>query len=98
VILKLSDNGMFETVAALPGGEAWAAGQGIMARWNGHAWAAVPDQIAGASTVGDVLGLAGTSANDVWAVGTADLSDNADIEHWNGRTWSLVLQYSSESA
>ena len=97
LIPQLSDNGMFETVTTLPGGEAWAAGQGIMARWNGRMWAAVPDQIADAGPGDEVLGLAGTSANDVWAVGTADLSDNADIEHWNGRTWNLVLQYSSAS-
>ena len=60
--------------------------------WNGAAWTAVPSPSPG--DVQDVLhSVSGVSSNDVWAVGTADFSDNTTqdlIEHWDGTAWTRV--------
>lgn len=60
--------------------------------WNGAAWTAVPSPSPG--DVQDVLhSVSGVSSDDVWAVGTADFSDNTTqdlIEHWDGTAWTRV--------
>ena len=38
----------------------------------------------------DFTGVWGSGPNDVWAVGTSELTDSATIAHWNGAAWSLV--------
>ena len=60
-----------------------------MEHWNGTAWSVVPSP-----NVGPVLtlshGVAAVSANDVWAVGSYDVTDKALVEHWDGTAWSVV--------
>jgi hypothetical protein len=38
----------------------------------------------------DLRGVAGLSANDVWAVGTANNGNSTLVLRWNGSTWNLV--------
>ncbi|MGI5206952.1 hypothetical protein ACQEU6_35925 [Spirillospora sp. CA-108201] len=81
----------------------WAgAGQPATAHWNGTSWTTVPfPQVDGtvrgevASALSDVYAA---SENDVWAVGTAEVSDGAGgsdgrsmLAHWDGTKWTNVL-------
>jgi hypothetical protein len=62
-------------------------------RWNGTAW-----QLEQTPNVGsgdnDLVAVAAVSPSDVWAVGfstpTSTSTNRALIEHWDGRTWSVV--------
>jgi hypothetical protein len=83
-------------VSALSPTQAWAVGDiyspatPIIYRWNGAAWrqmsaGAVPD-----SSLRDVAGI---SANDAWAVGYQEVSDEEDLTvalHWDGARWTHV--------
>ncbi|MEO8973437.1 MAG: hypothetical protein ABI406_17765 [Ktedonobacteraceae bacterium] len=92
-------------IAAISANDIWAAGfssgdqtvQGMQAtlieHWNGTAWTVVQSQSPG--TNGNTLSaITAISANDVWAVGNTDNgspgTNNALIEHWNGKSWSNV--------
>jgi hypothetical protein len=59
----------------------------LIMHWNGKKW--TPVSIAGGAWLS---GLAGVSANNVWAVGNIDghgSGRGAAIVHWNGKAWSL---------
>jgi hypothetical protein len=61
--------------------------------WNGHKWSVVPSPSpAGADNI--LLAVAAVSRTDVWAVGSFVVSgfgpSRTLIEHWDGRTWSVV--------
>jgi hypothetical protein len=64
----------------------------VIDHWNGSSWSrfAAPDPIPTEPT--QLLGVDGTSASDVWAVG--ETSSGADwhtlIEHFDGSRWSIV--------
>lgn len=101
--------GSNELVAAamLSASDVWAVGdqynppspalsQPLIEHWDGASWSVVP-----VSPPGDgasLAGVAGTSANDIWAVGLQTRvggSGQADttqplIEHWNGTAWTVV--------
>jgi hypothetical protein len=57
--------------------------------WNGTRWAAVAAPAVGANR-NDLVGVSGSAANDVWAVGSESggATSGALIEHWNGSGWS----------
>jgi hypothetical protein len=63
----------------------------LIEHWNGQQWSVItsPDL---ASEDSCLLGVAGVSPSDVWAVGVSSTGDTfgALIEHWNGRQWSVI--------
>ena len=73
-----------------------AAGQAPPAppayHWNGTAWSLTPTPSLGVN--GSLTAVSGSSATDVWAVGSTVLSgyrQHASLyEHWNGSAWSVV--------
>ena len=90
-------------VAAVSATDAWAVGSGIgsygwqtlIEHWNGTQWTAVARGPHPGGFTDGLHGVAASSANDVWAVGTAygptpSSPDKPIIEHWNGSQWSIV--------
>jgi erythromycin esterase-like protein len=87
--------------------DTWAVGlsviggvdQTLALHWNGSTWTRVttPDP-GGAGVSNDLVGVAGTAANDVWAVGSTGPAASAKaitrngtlILHWNGSHWAQV--------
>ncbi len=59
----------------------------LVEHWNGKTWSVVPSlnpSPEGEGNYPDSLGIiAGSSANDIWAVGDG-------TAHWNGKAWSIV--------
>lgn len=83
------------SVAPIGPDDVWAVGhaggQDILMYWNGTEWSIVP----GPDTAfgGYLFDVAGTAANDVWAVGvhtTNRLTQAARILHWDGTRWERV--------
>src|SRR5262249_6437621 len=81
--------------------DVWAVGSGrdgegafhaIALHFDGRAWSAVSPRDPGSN--GNVLyGVVARAPDDVWAVGQQIGSappDDALVEHWNGRRWSVV--------
>jgi hypothetical protein len=90
--------------------DTWAVGvsviggvdQTLALHWNGSSWTRVttPDP-GGAGVASDLVGVAGTSANDTWAVGDTGPSGPSGsakaitrnetlILHWDGSHWTRV--------
>jgi len=70
-------NGRFETLAE---------------HWNGHSWSVIPTPDPG-STGNHLYAVDAVARDNVWAVGQrlgAQAPDQALVEHWNGRRWSVV--------
>lgn len=70
--LALTSGGTLAAVTAISATDAWAARFGgprddliVIEHWNGTAWTLVPSPV----HVGELVGLAASSASDVWAVG-----------------------------
>ena len=61
--------------------------------WDGARWSVVPSANRGIFH-NELDSLIVRQTNDVWAVGHSDVNshvtDEALIEHWNGRNWSIV--------
>lgn len=85
--------------------ELWAVGSSVkpqggtssrplVEHYDGAAWSplVLPTPTPGAES--DLLAVSGSSAKDVWAVGTTGHETNSTvhalIEHYNGKTWKLV--------
>ena len=70
----------------------FAAGNPLIERWDGAAWAIVPAP----QQPGTVVSLGAVSAfasNDVWAVGSVQRGNGPSktfTEHWDGQQWSIV--------
>jgi hypothetical protein len=90
-------------VTAVSATDAWAVGSGIgsygwqtlIEHWNGTQWTVVARGSRPGLFTDDLHGVATSSANDVWAVGTAygptpSSPFNPLIEHWDGSQWSIV--------
>jgi hypothetical protein len=89
-------------VRAVSTNDVWAVGssfsnatgfQTLIEHWNGTQWSVMPSPNPGApSNDNTLLGLAVTSANDAWAVGTSSTgtTDHTLILHWNGTSWIQV--------
>ena len=77
---------------------AWAVGhyvdshghsRTLTEHWDGTAWTIIPSPSQPRVYLDDLLGVASTASNDVWAVGT--IAYNATlIEHWDGTTWTQI--------
>ncbi len=72
----------------------------LIEHWDGKSWQIVPSPN-GADGNGSLNSVAAVSANDIWAVGTSlrvqnvppsnsSLEDRTLIEHWDGKSWSVV--------
>jgi hypothetical protein len=81
--------------ASVPGG-LWAVGAGgvnggnsaLLYRWGGKSWTRFPGPSLGKD--GRLDGVAGTSADNVWAVGSywsPPRPEQTVILHWNGKAW-----------
>jgi hypothetical protein len=90
-------------VEAITGTAAWAVGARFdpavqvtvpyALRWDGSSWAqeSVPSPSTSQGT--QLLAVAGSAPNDVWAVGTKTLPNNLTrtyAAHWDGSTWTTV--------
>jgi hypothetical protein len=93
--------------AEIAANDVWAAGrsrnsnagdppfQTLIERWNGTSWVAISSPNSGALS-SELWDVAGTSSNDVWAVGDYQLAVTGGsiwqtlIEHWNGANWSII--------
>jgi hypothetical protein len=101
---SLSVAGALEAVAATSASDAWAvgfaassggtgeAGNPLILHWNGATWTRVSSNLA--PGIGNLRGVAATSAGDAWAVGCSGcLAEGAGvplIEQWNGTRWTEV--------
>ena len=101
-----TDNELF-AVRGTSSTDTWAVGvsviggvdQTLALHWNGSTWTRVttPDP-GGSGVASDLVGVAGTSANDTWAVGSTGPSGSANairrnstlILHWDGSHWTQV--------
>jgi carboxypeptidase family protein len=85
-------------VFALSSLNVWAVGSQSSCRWDGRRWTAHPVATAPNGTGVQLLAVAGSGGNDLWAVGSVPYScgegqicPGGAIEHWNGSNWSFVL-------
>jgi hypothetical protein len=84
--------------------DVWAVGRQASKpkalHWDGSSWSAVPVSVPAVpgttDNKGAFQGLSATSADDVWAVGTADGLDASNtrkshmlVAHWDGEAWSV---------
>jgi eukaryotic-like serine/threonine-protein kinase len=99
-----SVTGALEAVAATSASNAWAvglaatsfgtaeAGNPLIMHWNGAAWERVSSNLP--PGIGNLRGVAATSAGNAWAVGCSGcLAEGAGaplIERWNGTRWTQV--------
>jgi hypothetical protein len=94
--------GVLNAVAATSAADAWAVGNeatigsgtgaALIAHWNGTAWTRMRLPATLAREVGVVLGVAATSATDVWIVSASSVfATPSGIVHWNGRRWGDVV-------
>ncbi len=68
------------------------------AHWNGTSWSQVatpsPSKVDTPAPNNELLSVAAVKSNDVWAVGLAvtknDQAVHTLIEHWDGKSWSIV--------
>lgn len=94
-------------IVAISANDVWAVGisrqtcgdspctsQTLILHWDGQRWSIVDSRIAGESSA--LSGVAATSANDIWAVGSYTVTDPVDqyrrsrplLLHWNGKAWT----------
>jgi hypothetical protein len=78
-----------------------SGGKTLIEHWNGSKWSRVPSPNP-RNVTGDIFlnGVAGTSASNVWAVGSYTSGHRLKtlVEHWNGRSWKLVASPSPGSS
>jgi hypothetical protein len=84
-------------ISAVSASDIWAVGHtggassgALIEHWNGTVWSVVTSPAL--SGFGHLTGVAGTSANNVWAVGRDGRHPVPVIEHWNGTSWTTVSQ------
>lgn len=96
-----SSYSIFVSVSASATNDVWAVGsftnskgksQALIEHWDGSSWSIVssPNPVNATSSL---LGVAATSSNSAWAVGTHKTSSGlrqALIEQWNGTSWSIA--------
>ena len=97
-----SVSGRLASVAAIAPDDAWAVGsyigqngwQTLAEHWNGTQWSIVSSP--SPSAINSLNSVVKISASNVWAAGdyTNSPAPSAEytplIEHWNGKTWSVV--------
>jgi len=99
-LVSSKSNRTLNAIAARSSNDIWTVGQAddrgpaqsLIKHWNGRIWSDVPGP--GSTTTkyiadgGNLLDLTILATNDIWAVGS--FSDEPRIEHWNGKTWTIV--------
>jgi len=97
--------GVLQGVAAFSARDVWAVGTldigqtrysnltpvPLIVHWDGSKWRKLPEPPLRGSDY-ELHSVAGTSPDDVWAVGTRRVGASADkpvILHWNGHGWAL---------
>src|SRR3984893_10487133 len=98
-------NNRLSAVAAVSATNIWAVGSSradtvsttprrtLIEQYNGTTWSVVASPDVSSTSDDQLLGVAATSATDVWAVGIsthAGVGSNL-IKHWNGTAWSTVI-------
>lgn len=82
-------------VAATGHADVWAVGNWwgangapalLVEHWDGNAWTI--DHVPFPCSTGQLMGVAGLSASDVWAVGTC--SNSTLVLHWDGSKWRRI--------
>lgn len=87
-------------VVAISATNVWAVGstskagvnKTLIEHWDGNVWSVVSSP-SPASTSTFLRGVTAISADDIWAVGYSmptPSSHRAFLEHWDGKTWSIV--------
>jgi hypothetical protein len=93
-------------ITAISADEIWAvgtaAGAPLTLHWNGSTWSVVPVRLGSGLSTEKLVGVSGTTGNDVWAVGDGKgIFTNqtfATIRHWDGARWTeKVCRASSAS-
>ena len=103
-----SDTNVLNSVAAISAQNVWAVGYtgingfngsgSLVEHWDGNSWTVVtsPNGVLPSFNFYNVLlGVSGSAANDVWAVGwngylLQPSLHRPTIQHWNGTSWSLT--------
>lgn len=101
----------FNAVTAIAPNDVWAVGssyaagatneQPLIEHWNGMQWTIV---LGSAGPLANTVlnGISAASPSDVWAVGatsdSANATNQAFIEHWNGGVWAPVQSATVSSA
>ena len=100
---SLSSGGLFDAVAAVPGGGAWAVGSQftddggsltLAERWNGSTWEVIPtpNVYGQEGDFNELVDVGVVSGTDIWAVGVADRTgarEKSILVHWSGSSWTL---------
>ena len=98
------------SISAVSANDIWAVGKSenpsslpsksLIEHWNGSSWTIVPSP--SVYTANNILrGVAAISANNVWAVGFSQNTDNAVLTfilHWDGTTWTQVFSPNPNSS
>src|SRR5215470_9322938 len=107
-------NASLFAVAVLGADDAWAVGgfrsfgstpgeSPLIEHWDGRNWTAmtVPRLAHGAGTSQELIAVAGSSPDDVWALGHSSSNGATYMNrllHWDGRSWRLVLSPQSHAS
>jgi hypothetical protein len=90
-------------VVSISSANAWAVGNTssgnaldqttLILQWDGAQWSIVPSPSPGTGGLNTLYAVAGTAANDIWAVGS--FTNNGEfaqtlVAHWDGSSWSLI--------
>lgn len=101
----------FYGLTAISTDDVWAVGEfgtncetsaikAFSEHWDGTTWKVVPTPNPATATGSELLGVAGSGPDDVWAVGDYEQKSfpwPSLIEHWNGTKWSIVRSPSFSS-
>ena len=88
-------------VAAISANNVWTVGSygngnggfTLVEHWDGTQWRVVASPNVNGSPSEELLGVAAVAANNIWAVGdyyTVSHIQQSLIEHWDGKSWSIV--------
>ena len=99
---KIRSAGYLEEAVALSASDVWAVGytlgrtgapQTLTEHWNGTSWSVVRSPNVVGAIANYLVDVSAVSASDVWGVGYEINGTGVYrtlVEHWNGRSWSLV--------
>ena len=94
-----TNDDLYVGISAISSSDVWAVGSGltngltlkpVVQHWDGTSWTIVPIDRLPPGASGLFSDVAGTSTDDVWAVGQYTLQDGSGgtlAEHWDGLAW-----------